>query len=67
VRIPVGIEPDTDGVGGADEVAIHDLQAARVTGVRRVIAHVKVAVHATNDAAELAWNGTSLFGNHAHP
>src|SRR5436190_24084689 len=63
MRIASGVEPDADGVRGADQVAIDDLQAPGISGVGRLVADIKIAIHTGQGPAHFGWNGASLFGN----
>jgi hypothetical protein len=67
LRIPLWIEPDTHGIGSAEEFTVHDLETARIAGVEPVVSHVEVPIHAGDSSAELAGHSPSLVGNAADP
>src|SRR6185436_9482948 len=60
------IEVDTHGVRFADQFTTYNLQPARITGVRAIIARVKVAIDAGNRTAQLAGHTPGLVRDSAH-
>src|SRR5204863_1553664 len=61
LRVAFGVEPDRHGAGGADQFAVENLKAARVTRVAGIVALVKIAVDPGQGAAELGRDGPRLF------
>src|SRR5262249_54660223 len=66
MRIPFRIKPHTHGIGGAEKLAIDDLQSAGVACVSGAIAHVEVRVDSGQRAAQFTRNAARLLGNQAH-